>query len=422
MSYVTHLESAIDGTELPHEELQTLHEGRPLWVRYDLDAVAAAMTKEAVASREPTMWRYRELLPVSDDTKIATLGEGMSPLLKCERLGAELGLNDLWVKDESQLPTGSFKSRGLAMAISRANELGVERVAIPTAGNAGGAMAAYAARVGMEAFVFMPADTPIVNQHEAAYYGAHAFLVDGLITDCGAVVREGTPEMGWFDVSTLKEPYRIEGKKTMGLELAEQFDWSLPDVIMYPTGGGTGLIGMWKAFAELARDRVARRRPATPDGVVSGRRMCADQHSLGGRRAIRRAIPQRSDRGERSPGAGSSRGLHDHRRRQRIRWPGPSLLRGVAPVLGPARCRARRHRVRSRGRRMPRCPRDACRRTGHRPRRTSRRVQHRSGPEVRGSDRHDPAHPPHPGRLERSQVSLLTTNTVPDASTATPSM
>jgi threonine synthase len=188
---------------------------------------------------------------VSDAKKIASLGEGMSPLLRCERLGAALGLSDLWVKDESQLPTGSFKSRGLSMAISRANEFGVRRVAIPTAGNAGGAMAAYAARVGMEAFVFMPADTPIVNQYEAAYYGARAFLVDGLITDCGAVVREGTPHMDWFDLSTLKEPYRIEGKKTMGLELAEQFGWSLPDVIMYPTGGGTGLIGMWKAFAEL---------------------------------------------------------------------------------------------------------------------------------------------------------------------------
>ncbi|MYH71194.1 MAG: threonine synthase [Acidimicrobiia bacterium] len=252
VSYVSHLEAAIDGTRLLHDQLQTLHEGRPLWVRYDLEAVGAAMTKDEVASREPTMWRYRELLPVEDDSKIASLGEGMTPLLKCERLGAALGLNDLWVKDESQLPTGSFKSRGLAMAISRANELGVKRVAIPTAGNAGGALAAYAARVGMEAFVFMPADTPIVNQYEAAYYGARAWLVDGLITDCGAVVRDGTAEMGWFDVSTLKEPYRIEGKKTMGLELAEQFGWSLPDVILYPTGGGTGLIGMWKAFAELA--------------------------------------------------------------------------------------------------------------------------------------------------------------------------
>jgi threonine synthase len=251
MSFVTHLEAAIDGTRLQHDTLQTLHEGRPLWVRYDLEAVGAAITRDVVAGRAPTMWRYRELLPVSDAKKIASLGEGMSPLLRCERLGAALGLSDLWVKDESQLPTGSFKSRGLSMAISRANEFGVRRVAIPTAGNAGGAMAAYAARVGMEAFVFMPADTPIVNQYEAAYYGARAFLVDGLITDCGAVVREGTPHMDWFDLSTLKEPYRIEGKKTMGLELAEQFGWSLPDVIMYPTGGGTGLIGMWKAFAEL---------------------------------------------------------------------------------------------------------------------------------------------------------------------------
>ncbi|MBT8477311.1 MAG: threonine synthase [Gemmatimonadetes bacterium] len=274
MSFVTHLEAAIDGTRLPHDRLQTLHEGRPLWVRYDLEAVGAAMTKEEVARREPTMWRYRELLPISDATKIASLGEGMSPLLRCERLGQALGLSDLWVKDESQLPTGSFKSRGLSMAVSRANELGVKRVAIPTAGNAGGAMAAYAARVGMEAFVFMPADTPIVNQYEAAYYGARAFLVDGLITDCGAVVREGTPHMDWFDVSTLKEPYRIEGKKTMGLELAEQCEWSLPDVIMYPTGGGTGLIGMWKAFAELgelgwlADERLPRMVSCQADGCA----------------------------------------------------------------------------------------------------------------------------------------------------------
>lgn len=252
LSHVTHLEAAIDGTRLAHDQLQTLHEGRPLWVRYDLDAVRDATNPEIIAGREPTMWRYEELLPVSDPVKRATLGEGMTPLLRCDRLGAALGLRDLWVKDESQLPTGSFKSRGLSMAISRANELGVGRVAIPTAGNAGGAMAAYAARVGMEAFVFMPADTPIVNQYEASYYGAKAFLVDGLITDCGAVVRDGTSTMGWFDVSTLKEPYRIEGKKTMGLELAEQLGWSLPDAILYPTGGGTGLIGMWKAFAELA--------------------------------------------------------------------------------------------------------------------------------------------------------------------------
>jgi threonine synthase len=251
MAFTTHLEAAIDGTVLPHDRLQTLHEGRPLWVRYDLEAVAAAVNRSDLVGRPADMWRYRELLPVEDENNIVSLGEGMSPLLRADRLGAELGLTNLWIKDESQLPTGSFKSRGLAMAVSRAKELGVERLAIPTAGNAGGALAAYAARAGMEAWIFMPADTPEVNQAEAAYYGAKAFLVDGLITDCGAVVREGTPTMGWWDVSTLKEPYRIEGKKTMGLELAEQFDWELPDVILYPTGGGTGLIGMWKAFAEL---------------------------------------------------------------------------------------------------------------------------------------------------------------------------
>jgi threonine synthase len=253
MSFVTHLESAIDGTHLPHDTLQTMHAGRPLWVRYDIDAVAAAVSRDTIATRPPDMWRYRELLPVEDPDDVVTLGEGMSPLLPTNRMGAELGLANLFVKDESQLPTGSFKSRGLVMAVNRARELGVTRLAIPTAGNAGGALAAYAARAGMEAWVFMPKDTPIVNQLEASLYGAKAYLVDGLITDCGGIVRSGTEQMGWFDVSTLKEPYRIEGKKTMGLELAEQLGWELPDVILYPTGGGTGLIGMWKAFHELSQ-------------------------------------------------------------------------------------------------------------------------------------------------------------------------
>jgi len=250
-SHVTHLEGAIDGSRLEAGVLQTTHEGRPLWVRYDLDAIGRSVSRDDIAQREPTLWRYRELLPVADDANVVSLGEGMSPLLTCERLGAELGVDALSIKDESQLPTGSFKARGLCMAVSMAKELGVRRLAIPTAGNAGGALAAYAARAGMEAFVFMPADTPLVNRREAALYGARAFLVDGLITDCGAIVREGAEHLGWFDVSTLKEPYRIEGKKTMGLELAEQLGWELPDVILYPTGGGTGLIGMWKAFGEL---------------------------------------------------------------------------------------------------------------------------------------------------------------------------
>ncbi|HEY8503024.1 MAG TPA: threonine synthase, partial [Gemmataceae bacterium] len=199
----------------------------------------------------PGLWRYRELLPLPTEVEPVTLGEGMSPLLECPRLGASLGMSRLLVKDESQLPTGSFKSRGMAAAVSMAKYLGLRRVALPTAGNAGGAAAAYAARAGLECFVFMPEDTPAVNQMEAYLYGARAFRVNGLITDCGRIVREGAERMGWFDLSTLKEPYRLEGKKTMGLELAEQLGWRLPDVILYPTGGGTGLIGMWKAFREL---------------------------------------------------------------------------------------------------------------------------------------------------------------------------
>jgi threonine synthase len=249
--YVTHLESALDGTRLDAGRVQTVHQGRPLWVRYDLAAVGAAVTPADVARRPPTLWRYRELLPLPSDEEPVTLGEGMTPLLPCPRLGAELGLSRLLVKDESQLPTGSFKSRGMTAAVSMARHFGLTRLAIPTAGNAGGALAAYAARAGLEAFVFMPEDTPRINPLEAHLAGAKVFLVNGLITDCGRVVREGAERLGWFDVSTLKEPYRLEGKKTMGLELAEQLGWRLPDVILYPTGGGTGLIGMAKAFAEL---------------------------------------------------------------------------------------------------------------------------------------------------------------------------
>jgi threonine synthase len=225
---------------------------RPLWVRYDLAAVGRQFTKLQLADRDNTMWRYRELLPVRDAAGVITLGETVTPLLTAPRLAAALGLRELLVKDESRLPTGSFKARGMAMAITRANELGIRRVAAPTAGNAGGAMAAYAARAGMEAYVFMPQDTSAINAKECWLAGAKTFYVNGLINDCGRIVGEGKAHKQWFDLSTLKEPYRIEGKKTMGLELAEQLDWELPDVILYPTGGGTGLIGMWKAFAELA--------------------------------------------------------------------------------------------------------------------------------------------------------------------------
>jgi threonine synthase len=249
--YVSHLEGAIDGTKLPFGQLANLHNGRPIAVRYHLDKVRAAVTPADIAKRAPNLWRYRELLPLPLEAEPVSLGEGMTPLLHCPRLGAQLGLSQLFVKDESQLPTGSFKSRGMAAAVSMAKWLGVKRVALPTAGNAGGAAAAYAARAGIECFVFMPADTPVVNQFEVALYGAKAFRVNGLINDCGKIVKDGAERMGWFDLSTLKEPYRLEGKKTMGLELAEQMNWELPGAIFYPTGGGTGLIGMWKAFAEL---------------------------------------------------------------------------------------------------------------------------------------------------------------------------
>jgi len=250
--FVTHLEAAINGQRLPAGQLQTMHKDRPLWVRYDLQAVASALSKEMLRDRAPTMWRYRELLPLEDDQPLVSLGERMTPLLPCPRLGDDLGLSNLWIKDESQLPTGSFKSRGMAMAITMARWFGVRRVALPSAGNAGGAAAAYGARAGMEVFVFMPQDTPIINQYECMLAGAKTLVANGLINDCGRIVREGKDRMNWFDLSTLKEPYRIEGKKVMGLELAEQLTWRLPDVILYPTGGGTGLIGMWKAFGELA--------------------------------------------------------------------------------------------------------------------------------------------------------------------------
>jgi len=224
---------------------------RPLWVKYDLVALGKNFSKQDLAGRPQTLWRYLELLPVNDPTKIVSLAETVTPVVETRRLAAALGMDHLFVKDESRLPTGSFKARGMALAVTKANEFGIRRVAAPTAGNAGGAMAAYAARAGMEAYVFMPQDTPAINVKECWLAGAKTFRVNGLINDCGRIVGEGKARKNWFDLSTLKEPYRIEGKKTMGLELAEQLDWELPDVILYPTGGGTGLIGMWKAFAEL---------------------------------------------------------------------------------------------------------------------------------------------------------------------------
>jgi threonine synthase len=249
--FVTHLESAVDGTRFEANRVWTMHQGRPLWVRYDLAAVKKAVRREDLAARVKSMWRYQELLPLPSGAQRVTLGEGLSPILPCPRLSKELGLTRLSIKDESQLPTSSFKSRGMGTAVSMAKYLGLTRLAVPSAGNAGGALAAYGARAGIEVFVFMPEDTPIINQIEAYLCGAKVFLVNGLINDCGKIVGEGIDKLGWFDMSTLKEPYRLEGKKTMGLEIAEQCGWKLPDVIFYPTGGGTGLIGMWKAFEEL---------------------------------------------------------------------------------------------------------------------------------------------------------------------------
>ena len=252
---ITHLECAACGLE---HEAQRLHNlcrecGKPLLVRYDLERAGHSLTKESLSGRRADMWRYREVLPVESDENIVTLGEGWTPLLRTERLGQKLGLGNLYIKDESQNPTQSFKARGMATAVSMAKELGARKLAVPSAGNAAGALAAYSARAGLECFIFMPRDTPRANIVECEQTGAHVTLMDGLITDCGAEVGRRKEAEGWFDVSTLKEPYRIEGKKTLGYELAEQLGWTLPDVIVYPTGGGTGLIGMWKAFQEMEK-------------------------------------------------------------------------------------------------------------------------------------------------------------------------
>ena len=253
LSRLTHLECTACGRRQNADELHTTCPacGKVLYARYDLDAVRRALPRDALAGREPSLWRYRELLPVRDARHIVTLGEGMTPLLSAPRLGAALGCSALWVKDEGVNPTGSFKARGQAVAVSRALELGARTLAIPSAGNAGGAMAAYAARAGAPAQVFMPRDVPPANVAECVLYGAHLHLVAGLIGDCGRLVRQGVAVHGWFDLSTLREPYRQEGKKTMGYEIAEQLGWTLPDAIIYPTGGGTGIVGMWKAFEEM---------------------------------------------------------------------------------------------------------------------------------------------------------------------------
>jgi threonine synthase len=263
-NFVTHLECGLTGERYEAGVIQGLSKaGRPLLVRYDLGGIAKALTKDMLAGRPQTMWRYREMLPVRRPENVVSLGEIVTPLISLPRIAGNLAKGgEILVKDEGRLPTGSFKARGLVMAVSMAKELGIQIMAMPTNGNAGAAMAAYCARAGMKAYVFCPDDTPDVNVREIAMQGAEVFLVDGLIDDCGRLVAEGEKEVGWFNCSTLREPYRIEGKKTMGIELAEQLGWEMPDVIFYPTGGGTGIIGMWKAFAELeAMGWIGSKRP-----------------------------------------------------------------------------------------------------------------------------------------------------------------
>lgn len=254
-STLTHLACTACGAQHEPDRLQNLCTacGKPLSAQYDLKRAARTLTKEALRARPRTLWRYEEVLPVLKQENVVALGEGWTPLLNAERLARKIGLAELYIKDESLNPTGSFKARGMAVAVSKAKELGATKLAVPSAGNAAGALAAYAARAGLEAHIFMPVDTPRANIVESQETGAHVTLIKGLITDCGAEVAKRKVAEGWFDVSTLREPYRLEGKKTLGYELAEQLGWTLPDVILYPTGGGTGLIGMWKAFDELER-------------------------------------------------------------------------------------------------------------------------------------------------------------------------
>jgi threonine synthase len=263
-SYFSHLECSVPCGAGPRDARGRHHLcdcGAPLVARYDL-AAARLWNRASLAAREPSMWRYREIMPLFDGEAPISLGEGWTPLLHATRLGRELGLNRLYVKDESLNPTNSFKARGLSAAVTRAHHLGAKVLSIPTAGNAGNALAAYAARAGIEAQVFMPRDVKVPFIRECELYGANVTLVDGLITDAGRIAAERGGPLGWYDVSTLKEPYRIEGKKTMGYELAEQLGWRLPDWILYPTGGGTGMVGMWKAFAEMSAlgwiDPIAR--------------------------------------------------------------------------------------------------------------------------------------------------------------------
>lgn len=272
-SYLTHLECSNCGETYDADALHTVCPscGKVLLARYDLERARQTLRREDLVGRVASLWRYAELLPIRDQRNVMSLGEGWTPLLPAQRLGAVLGCEGLLIKDEGLNPTGSFKARGMTVAVSRARELGVTRLAAPSAGNAACAMSAYAARGGLEANVFMPVDAPAMNHALCVAYGARLFLVNGLISDCGRIVRDLGPDRGWFDASTLREPYRAEGKKTMGYELAEQLGWRLPDVIVYPTGGGTGIVGMWKAFDEMEQmGWIGKERPRMISVQASG--------------------------------------------------------------------------------------------------------------------------------------------------------
>jgi threonine synthase len=272
MTFITHLECSMTGARHDARRVHGLSEaGKPLLVRYDLGRLAKAITKDELARRTDGFWRYREFLPVEREENRVSLGEVVTPLIRVPTIERRLNAGEILVKDEGRLPTGSFKSRGLALAVSMAKELGLTHLAMPTNGNAGAALSAYASRAGLRSTIFCPEDTPRVNVEEIALHGADVYRVNGLINDCGRIVAEGKEKVGWFDVSTLKEPYRVEGKKTMGLELAEQLSWELPDVVFYPTGGGTGLIGMWKAYSELgAIGWIGSKRPRMVAVQASG--------------------------------------------------------------------------------------------------------------------------------------------------------
>ena len=385
MSHVSHLECSVCSRRHEAGKVQTLCEcGGPLLVRYDLVKVKATWSRDSFAKAPPNMWRYAPLLPVEDAKHIVTLGEGLTPIMKADHLAARIGASDLWVKDEGLNPTGSFKARGMASTVSMCVELGLSKIAVASAGNAGSALAAYAAACGIEAHIFVPRDVPRSNYIECRAYGAHVNLIDGLISDCGRIIAERKQAEGWFDISGLKEPYRIEGKKTMGFEIAEQFGWTLPGAILYPTGGGVGLIGMWKAFDELeALGWISSHRPKMIAVQTTGcqpvvrafERGESKTAYLGKRPYGRRRATRSQASGRRANARGHPRQFrHGHRRERR-------------GTVGrePGTRRRHRHLRRARRRCLPGRAQETSRRWNPEARRAHRSLQYRHRIEIPGS-------------------------------------